>query len=100
MGDHLKSDGVADGDDLDEGFAVLVGLQFERSLILVALDGMEDDVCVRNRLAVVVADDSDFNPRCGWRDFVFAPVVGVVFLGANVKAAGDEAKRNKNGAKR
>ena len=100
MGDHLKSDGVADGDHVDDGFAVLVGLEFERSPILVALDGMEDDVSVCNRFAVVVADDGDFNPRRGWRDFIFAPVVGVVLLGANVEAAGDEAKRNKKSADR
>ena len=100
IGDDLKCDGVAEGDDLDEGFAILVGFKFEGSLILVALDGMKDDVSVCNRLAVVVADDSDFNPRSGWRDFVFAPVVGVVLLGANVEAACDEAKRNKNCAER
>ena len=92
IGDHLKSDGVADGDHVDEGLAILVGLELECSLIFVALDGMEDDMSVSNRLAVVVADDSDFNSRRGRRGFVFAPVVGVVVLRAQAEAAGDEAK--------
>ena len=88
----MKGDGVADRNYIDDDFAVLIGFELESALVLVALDGMKDDVSIRNRLSVVVADDSDFNPRGGWRDFVFPAVVGVVILGAEVDAASDEAQ--------
>jgi len=47
---------------------------------------------VGNRLAVVVADDGDCNRRGKRWGFVFAAAMGVVVLGAEVEAAGDEAK--------
>ena len=63
IGDDLKSDGVADGNHVDDGFAVFVGFELKRSLVLVALDGMEDDVSIVDGLAVVVANNGDLNVR-------------------------------------
>lgn len=91
-GNHLKSDGIADRDHVDDGLAVLVGLKLESALIMIALDGMKDDVSVVDWLAVVVAHHCDFNSCGGRRDLVFAPVMGVVILGAKSEGAGDEAK--------
>ena len=53
---------------------------------------MKDDVSVVDRLAVVVANHCDFNSRGGRRNLVFAPVMGVVILGAKREGTGDEAK--------
>jgi len=90
-GDYLKSDGVADRDHVDDGLAVLVGFELESTLILVALDGMKDDMSVVDWLAVVVAHYCDFNSRGGRRHLVFAAMMGVIILGAKSEGAGDEA---------
>ena len=70
-------------------------------LSFIALDGVEDDVCVRDRLAVIGTNDGDGNCRgVSDVDFVFAAVVRVVVLGAQREAASDEAKCGENDAEK
>ena len=62
-------------------------LQLEGSLVLVALDGVKDDVGIGNRLAVVVADDSDTNRGGKRRGLVFTAMMRVIVLGAQGETA-------------
>ncbi len=73
-------------------FAVFVGFELERSLVLVAFDGMEDDVSIVIGLPLKSSNDGDFNVRGRRRGLVFAAVVGVVFLSAQTGEARDETK--------
>ena len=92
IGNDLKSDGVAKGNHVDSGFAILAGFELESSLILIALNGVKDDMSIRNGLAIVGADDGDLNCRGRRRGFVFASVVGVVVLSVKRQGTGDQAK--------
>src|SRR3974390_1927020 len=57
LGDDLQADRIADRNHVDDGFAVLVGLQLHDALVVVALDGMEDDGSMLDRFAVGVSND-------------------------------------------
>lgn len=92
FGDDLKGYGVTEGNHVDNGFAVFVGFELESASVLIALDRVEDDVSVRDRLAVIGTNDGDGNCRRGRRDFVFPAVVRVIVLGTDDVADGDEAK--------
>ena len=88
----LKSDSVADRNHVNNCLASLVGLELECALVPVALNGMKDDVSIVDWFAVVVANNGDFNVRRGRRNFVFAPMVGVVILSGKSEGAGDKGQ--------
>ena len=46
VSNDLKGDSVAERDHVDGGFAVLAGFELESTLVLVALDGVKDDMCI------------------------------------------------------
>jgi RNA polymerase sigma factor (sigma-70 family) len=68
VGDDLDADGAAGGDDVDDGFAFGIGLDFEVALVLAVLGGVEDDGGVDDGFAVGVLGDSDLDVGGGgWR---------------------------------
>src|SRR5208337_4512530 len=77
-GNDLQAHCVTDGNHVDYGFAIEVTLQFHDALVSVALDGVEDDSGMLDRLAIGIPNHADFNARGRWRNLVLAAAALVI----------------------
>ena len=83
FGDDLQSHRVAEWQHVDDGFAILVGLQLHVAFVPLALHWVEDDCGIFNGLAIGVPHHGDLNARGGRGRLVLAAALGGVLLGAH-----------------
>jgi hypothetical protein len=94
---HLEPHRIANGDDINDGLAVLIGLEFHVALVFIACHGMKHDCSILDRLAVEVFGDGHFN-TAGWgRSLVFAAALGGCILTVCQKRNSQKAESGHDG---
>src|SRR5271165_3719257 len=101
LGNDLQADGFADGQHVDHGLAVLVGLQLHVARVIARLvEGVEDDGGVFNGFAVVAFEHGDFDFGGRRRSLVLAATLGgILGKGGRTRHQGDE-RQNQAGTEK
>src|ERR1039458_1564308 len=89
-GNDLQPHGVADGQHVDDGLAVLIGLQLHVAIF--TPNDVEDDGGIRDGLAIDIAHHSDLNARGGRGRLELAASIGGLLLSAGSERREDQAE--------
>ena len=84
LGDDLQPHDIPDGHHVDDGLALLIGLQLHVAPVSLALHGMKDNSGILDGLAIRVTHHGHFNTRRRRRHLEFAPAIDGFLLGASV----------------
>src|SRR5277367_591873 len=72
---YLQTNRVAYGNHVNGDHAIFVAFKLERTLVLIALHGMENDSGIGDGFTIRRAQYGDFDGRGRWRRGVFAPIM-------------------------
>jgi len=97
-GDDLEADHVTQGENVDNGLAVFVGLQLHGACVAFALHGVKHDGGVLNGLAIGIAQNGDLDAGGRWGGLVLAGAVRTVILSRKRERSSEEAEAGREDA--